>query len=69
MVKLLACGARGLVWIPGLAATISRIGYLLLPSHDMAEIVLKQRKSSLQPTLNYHIPQTLIIYWDQLMRR
>ena len=31
--------------IPGLATWISEIGYLLLPSRDMAEIPLKQRKS------------------------
>ena len=36
--------------IPGLAATISEIGYLLLPSRDMAERLLKRRKSSKQPT-------------------
>ena len=36
VVKLLVCGAvRGS--IPDLAATISEIGYLLLPSRDMAE--------------------------------
>ena len=40
------------VWvsIPSLVATISEIGYLLLPSRGMAEIPLKRRKSSLQPT-------------------
>ena len=36
--------------IPGLATTISEIGYLLLPSHDMAEIPLKRRISSKQST-------------------
>ena len=36
--------------IPGLAATISEIGYLLLPSRDMAERSLKRRKSSKQLT-------------------
>ena len=30
--------------IPGLAATISEIGCLLLPSRDMADIPLKRRK-------------------------
>ena len=35
---------------PGLATWISEIGYLLLPSRDMAEIPLKRRKSSIQPT-------------------
>ena len=40
------------VWssIPGLAATISQTGYLLLPSCDMAERMLKRRKSSKQLT-------------------
>ena len=36
--------------IPGLATWISEIGYLLLPSRDMAEIPLKRRKFSMQPT-------------------
>ena len=36
--------------IPGLATWISEIGYLLLPSRDMAGIPLKRRKSSIQPT-------------------
>ena len=34
--------------IPGLVATISEIGYLLLPCRDMAEIPLNRRKSSIQ---------------------
>ena len=40
------------VWglIPGLTATISDIGYLLLPSHDTGDIPLKRRKFSIQPT-------------------
>ena len=50
MVKFMACGARGLGSIPGLAATISEISYLLLPCRGMAEITLKRRKSSKQPT-------------------
>ena len=33
---------------------VSEIGYLLLPSRDMAEIPLKRRKSSIQPT-NQHV--------------
>ena len=49
VVKLLTFGARGPGFIPGLAATISEIGYLLLPSRDMAERSLKRRKSSKQP--------------------
>ena len=36
--------------IPRLATQISEIGYLPLPSRDMAEIPLKRRKSSIQPT-------------------
>ena len=48
--KLLACGARSPGSIPRLATWISEIGYLLLPSRDMAEIPLKRRKSSIQPT-------------------
>ena len=36
--------------IPRLATWISEIGYLPLPSHDMSEISLKRRKSSIQPT-------------------
>ena len=39
--------------IPGLAATISEIGFLLLQGRDMAEISVKRRKSSKQPTKNY----------------
>ena len=55
VIKLLACGARGLLLqvrgsIPSLAATISEIGYLLLPSRDMAERSLKWRKSTKLPT-------------------
>ena len=36
--------------ILGLATRILKIGYLLLPSRDMAEILLKRRKFSIQPT-------------------
>ena len=36
--------------IPGLATWNSEIDYLLLPSREMAEIPLKRRKSSIQPT-------------------
>ena len=35
---------------PHIATWISEIGYLLLPSRDMAEIPLKRRKFSIQPT-------------------
>ena len=50
VVKLLVCGARGPGSIPGLVATISELGYLLLPSCDMTERSLMRRKSSKQPT-------------------
>ena len=50
VVKLLACGAEDRDSIPGLAATISEIGYLLLQSRDMAERSLKRLKSSKQQT-------------------
>ena len=49
VVKLLACGARCRGSIIGLAASISEIDYILLPDRDMAEILLKRRKSSIQP--------------------
>ena len=48
VVKLLVCGARGPGSIPGLAATISEIGCLLLPSRDMAE----NRLSGVNPLNN-----------------
>ena len=38
--------------IPRLATWISEIGYLPLPSRDMAEIPLKRRKSSIKPNQN-----------------
>ena len=53
VVKLLAYGARGPDSIPGLAATISEIGYLLLQSRDKAETSLKRHKFSKQPTYQY----------------
>ena len=45
LVEQEVCGSN-----PGLAATISEIGYLLLPSRDMAQRSLKRRKKSKQPT-------------------
>ena len=45
---LAAQEVRGLIL--GFATWISEIGYLLLPSRDMAEILLKRRKSSIQLT-------------------
>ena len=41
--------------IPRLATWISEIGYLPLPSRDMAEIPLKRHKSSIQPTNQIHV--------------
>ena len=47
--------------IPGLATWISEIGYLLLPSRDMAEIPLKRRKSPIQPTKPTNQPVAVYI--------
>ena len=50
--------------IPRLATWISKIGYLLLQSCDMAEIPLKRRKSSIQPTnQNSCLPRATWIFW------
>ena len=45
VVKLLACGARGpgLIRFPASPLEFSEIGYLLLPSRDMAERSLNRR--------------------------
>ena len=40
---------------PRLATWISEIGYLPLPSRDMAELPLKRRKSLIQPTNQLHV--------------
>ena len=40
--------------IPGLAATISEIGDILLPNRDMAEIPLTSAKAVLDPQYNQH---------------
>ena len=66
------CGSGGGQWlsswlaeqevrgsIPHLATLISEIGYLRLPSRDMAEIPLKRRKSSIQRT---NQPTNQLIY-------
>ena len=54
VVKLLACRARGQEFnSPASPLEFSEIGYLLLQSRDMAEILLKRRKFSIQPT-NQH---------------
>ena len=51
------CGSN-----PGLAATISEIGYLLLPSRDMAQRSLKRRKNqNNQPT---ETAQPILTYFD-----
>ena len=50
VVKLLACGARGPGFDTRSRRYVSEIGYLLLPSRDMAERSLKRHKSSKQPT-------------------
>ena len=62
VVKLLACGPEGLGSIPGLATWISE---MLLPSRDMAEILLKRRKSTIQ--LDAPLPEiTLKLVLDNL---
>ena len=60
VVELLAFGARGPGSIPGLAATTSDIGHLLLPSRDMTERSLKRRKSPKLPT-NQRDPSEITI--------
>ena len=51
VVKLFACGAREPgVGFPASPLEFSEIGYLMLPSRDMAEIPLKRCKSWIQPT-------------------
>ena len=55
VVKLLACDAEDRSSIPGPAATISEIGYILLPNRDMTERSRKRRKSSNQPTNQSYI--------------
>ena len=52
--------------IPGLAATISEIGYLLLPSPDMAERSLKRLKSLKQPT-NQQKKRDRILLYDKTL--
>ena len=66
--RLLACGAKKEIRgsIPGLAATISEIGYLLLPSRDMAEISQKRRKSSKQQT-NFTMVAIYCVY-EKIMK-
>ena len=53
--KLLACRVGGQGSIPGLTTTISEIGYLLLPSRDMAEIsFIDVNPQNNQPTNHMH---------------
>ena len=47
VIQVSACGERGLS--RDLTATISEIGYLLLPSCDTTKIKLQRHKSSKQP--------------------
>ena len=49
--------------IPRLSTWISEIGYPLLSSFDMAEIPLKQCKSSVQPTNLHQQIETSRILW------
>ena len=53
--------------IHSLAATILEIGYLLIPSRDIAEILLKRRKSSKQST-NQSNDGVVVIPWTQLQQ-
>ena len=50
VVKLLLAKQEARDSIPNITTTISEIGYLLLPSHNLAEISPKRRKSSKQQT-------------------
>ena len=45
------------VRFPASPLEFPEIGYLLLPSRDMADIPLKRRKSSIQPTNQKVLPQ------------
>ena len=64
--------------ITGLATWISEIGYLLLPSRDMAEIPIKRRKSSIHPTnqsyhlvvviTSFHYDKRIILYLRQFRK-
>ena len=51
--------------ITGLAALIAEIGYLLLPSRDIAEIPLKRRKSSIRPTNQISLGLISILIFEQ----
>ena len=60
VVKLLAWGARGPGFDSPPRRSVSQIGYLPLPSRDMAEISLKRRKSLIQPT-----NQPTNLWWEE----
>ena len=53
--------------IPRLATWISEIGFLLLPSRDMAELPLKRRKSSIQPTNKYMQEYKILCYYVKIV--
>ena len=54
--------------IPRLATWISEIGYLPLPSCDMADIPLKRRKSSIQPTNQHnHVGRPGLLFADTFL--
>ena len=53
--------------IPHLATWISEIGYLLLPSRDMAELPLKRRKSSIQPTNKSMQEYKILCYYVKIV--
>ena len=51
-VQAFGFGTRGVVFKPSFATTVSEICYLLLPGHDMTEILLKRRKSMSRRNFN-----------------
>ena len=53
--------------IPRLVTWISEIGYLLLPYRDMAEIPLKRRKSSIQPTNKSMQEYKILCYYVKIV--
>ena len=65
VLKILACGTRS----PGFDSWSHRYDFRdLLPSRDMAEVPLKQRKSSVQPTkcTAHHLPSSKA--WPRICR-
>ena len=55
VLKLLACRTRGPGSTPFLAATISEIGNLLLPSHDMAEMLKTTNRQPILASRNFDV--------------